>query len=54
MGDFVTFPNDRGLQVGRVQYLDANGEVVILENAVMLNEQRLGAKLVELEDADDE
>lgn len=54
VGDFVTFPNDRGLQVGRVQYVNQAGDVVTLENGVMLNEQRLGAKLVELEDADDE
>lgn len=53
VGDIVTFPNDKGLNVGRTSYA-VNGEVFTMENGVFLNERRLFAKLHELEDAEDE
>lgn len=49
VGDFVTFPNDKGLATSKVHYLSSEGKVETSFNAIFLNEARLFAQLGEIQ-----
>jgi hypothetical protein len=40
-GDFITFPNDKGLKTSYVTVNDDNGKTVIVKNGTFLNESRI-------------
>lgn len=45
VGDYIIFPNDKGLRAFTVKYVNDNGETHDAADAVMLNEWRIFAKL---------
>lgn len=45
VGDIVMFPNDKGLQTGRVDYIGADGKQHNTSHGIFLNEMRLFATL---------
>lgn len=53
VGDIVTFPNDKGMTVGKTSYVNEKDEIVEIENALFLNEQRILSQLIETEEVDE-
>lgn len=45
VGDYVLFPNDKGLRTGTVTYINQQGETAVAKEAVYLNEPRILSKL---------